>query len=116
MTNPLNHLLEVFDPPLCCASGVCGPRVDPRLLRITSDLQWLKAHGVTVARYNLAQQPQVFSANAVVKSALTAEPETCLPLVLLDGRIIAKGTYPTRAELAAWLGLDAPTIAPPEGR
>lgn len=21
--------IEVFDPPMCCSSGVCGPAVDP---------------------------------------------------------------------------------------
>jgi len=62
--------LEVFDPPMCCSSGVCGPEVDPVLPRFAADLQWLAAQGVSVERYNLSQQPQAFVANPLVKAAL----------------------------------------------
>lgn len=100
------HRIEVFDPAFCCPSGVCGPRVDPTLLRVSSDLKWLSLRGVNVTRYNLAHQPQAFMANELVRAALAAEPETCLPLILLDGRIACKGTYPDRAQWAAWTGID----------
>ena len=106
--------LEVFDPALCCSSGVCGPRVDPRLLKIASDLKWVAQQGVKVSRYNLAQQPAAFAANETVRSALAAEPETCLPLVLVDGVVASRGAYPTRAELAARLGLTLPPAPPQE--
>jgi hypothetical protein len=33
--------VEVFDPPMCCSSGVCGPNVDPTLARLAADLHWL---------------------------------------------------------------------------
>ena len=105
------HRLEVFDPAMCCSSGVCGPRIDPVLLRITSDLQWLRQQGVTVARYNLAQQPQAFVDHPVVATELAAAPDTCLPLILVDGTVISRGTYPTRAQLAEWLHL-SPQIKP----
>ena len=97
--------VEIFDPALCCSSGVCGPRVDPALLRVTSDVQWMKMQGVSVTRYNLAQQPQAFVANDAVNAALTADPDHALPLVLLDGQIVSRGAYPKREQLAAWLGL-----------
>ena len=97
--------VEIFDPALCCSSGVCGPRVDPVLLRVKSDVNWLKKQGVTVTRYNLAQQPQSFAANEAVKAALAADPEHALPLVLIDGQIVCRGAYPKRDQFAAWLGL-----------
>jgi len=25
--------IEIFDPAMCCSSGVCGPSVDPKLVR-----------------------------------------------------------------------------------
>jgi hypothetical protein len=99
--------LEIFDPPMCCPSGVCGPSVDPVLPRFAADLDWLKQQGVNVARYNPAQEPQAFAGNPVVTAALAAEPEKALPLVLLDGRIVSRGAYPSRQELAAWVGLAA---------
>ena len=59
--------LEVFDRPMCCATGVCGPQVDPVLPRFAADLQWLASLGVRVERYSLSQQPGAFANNAVVR-------------------------------------------------
>ena len=63
--------VEVFDPPMCCSTGVCGPSVDPALARFSSDLHWLANQRIAVERYNLAQQPQAFAASDAVKTALT---------------------------------------------
>jgi AhpD family alkylhydroperoxidase len=93
-------LMQVFDPPMCCATGVCGPHVDPALTRFSSDLEWLESQGVEVRRYNLAQEPGVFVDHALVKSALATSGEKCLPLILVDGEIVAEGAYPSREELA----------------
>jgi arsenical resistance operon trans-acting repressor ArsD len=98
--------LEVFDPPMCCSTGVCGPTVDPALIRFTADLHWLANQRVAVERFNLAQQPQAFAAIAVVKTALKERGNQCLPLILLDGSIISEGTYPTRDQLALLAGLE----------
>ncbi|MCE9614756.1 MAG: arsenite efflux transporter metallochaperone ArsD [Lentisphaerae bacterium] len=96
--------LDVFDPPMCCSSGVCGPKVDPVLPRFAADLDWLRGQGVAVARYNLAQQPMAFADNETVKTALT-EDENCLPLTLVEGKIACRGRYPTRSELARFAGV-----------
>jgi len=98
--------LEVFDPPMCCSTGVCGPTVDPALVRFTGDLHWLANQRIAVERYNLAQQPQAFAATAVVKSALQEHGNECLPLILLDGSIVSEGRYPTRDELARLAGVE----------
>jgi hypothetical protein len=97
--------LEVFDPALCCSTGVCGPSVDPALARFAGDLEWLKARGVAVERRNLAQEPGAFAANAVVRAALQARGPACLPLVLADGAVAAAGAYPDRAKLAEIAGV-----------
>jgi hypothetical protein len=98
--------VEVFDPPMCCSTGVCGPKVDPVLVRFAADLHWLANQRVAVERYNLAQQPQAFAASPVVKSALKEHGNECLPLILLDGAIISEGSYPTRGELARLAGVE----------
>ena len=98
-------LLQVFDRPMCCSTGVCGPSVDPALPTFAADLEWLKSQGVTVERFNLAQQPDAFASNAVVKQALAEKGEKCLPLLLLDGEIVSDGEYPSRDELAAFTGI-----------
>jgi len=105
--------LEVFDPSMCCSTGVCGPSVDPVLPRFAADLDWLAEHGVQVTRHNLAQEPGAFAAAPAVQAALAERGTDCLPLILVDGRIVSQGSYPTRAELARWTGLDgnpAPTL------
>lgn len=97
--------LAVYDPPMCCSTGVCGPAVDPVLPRIAADLDWLKRQGVAVERYNLAQQPQAFATNPTVTAALREHGNDCLPLILVDDQVASCGTYPDRAELARLAGL-----------
>jgi hypothetical protein len=99
--------IDVFDPPMCCSSGVCGPQVDPLLAAFAADVDWLGTQGVTVTRHNLAQEPQAFVSNPVVQQTLQCEGDTCLPLVLVNGEIAARGAYPRRDELARLAGLAA---------
>jgi hypothetical protein len=103
--------LEVFDPPMCCSTGICGPSVDPALSRFAADLQWLASQGVQVVRYNLAQQPQAFAANPLVKKVLTESGNGSLPLIVLDGNVLSKGQYLSREELAraAAVPFDSPS-------
>ena len=37
--------VRVFDPPMCCSTGVCGPSVDPVLVCFSAGIDWLKAQG-----------------------------------------------------------------------
>jgi hypothetical protein len=99
--------IQVYDPPLCCPTGVCGPSIDPALIRFAADLEWLTDQGVQVERYNLAQQPAAFASDAAVRAALERDGEAALPLVRVGGEIRASGAYPSRDELAAWAGLGA---------
>lgn len=108
--------IEVFDPAMCCSTGVCGPSVDPLLARFAADLQWLSAQGFTVVRHGLATDPAAFAANALVREALQAEGNDCLPMILCDGAVVSKGLYPTRNTLARRVGAEvslplAPTPA-----
>ncbi len=104
--------LQVFDRPMCCSTGVCGPKVDPVLPRFAADLEWLKAQGVAVERCNLAQQPAAFTQYDDVKAALLTENVTCLPLFRVNGEIVFKGKYPSRSMLARWCGVSATTTLP----
>lgn len=105
-TSPIPRV-QVFDPAMCCPTGVCGPSVDPALVRFSADLDFLKGQGLVIERFNLAQQPAAFVEHAVVREALHANPD-CLPLIVVDGRIVAQGSYPaTRDQLASLVGLPA---------
>lgn len=93
--------IQVFDPAMCCSTGVCGPSVDPALPRFAADLEWLKSKNVKIERYNLAQEVGAFTSNPLVKATLNARGTECLPLILVDGVIVSQDTYPTREVLAA---------------
>ncbi len=103
----LMSAVHVFDPAMCCSTGICGPSVDPQLVRFAADLDWLKSQGVAVERFNLSQQPAAFAADAEVKSALESKGEAGLPLVKVNGEVKSSGTYPSRDELATWAGIGA---------
>jgi hypothetical protein len=96
---------------MCCATGVCGPSVDPELARFSADLDWLKKQGVAVERFNLSQEPAAFVSHAVVKDALTARGNECLPLVMVDDRVAVEGSYPSRETLAALAGVVVRKVA-----
>lgn len=100
--------VHVFDPAMCCSTGVCGPAVDPKLVRFSADLDWLKSQGAHVERFNLAQQPAAFVGEPLVKQALDAQGEAALPVVLVDGQVKSTGTYPSREQLADWTGVARP--------
>ena len=102
-----NPKLEIFDPAMCCSTGVCGPSVDPKLVQFAADLKWLEDQGVEVRRFNLAQNPMAFVENELVNAALTEKNEGALPLLLVNGCVVASGRYAERGELAAWLGTEA---------
>jgi hypothetical protein len=97
--------IDVFDPPMCCSSGVCGPEVDPLLAAFAADVDWLTSQGVSVTRHNLAQEPQAFVSNPLVQETLQREGDACLPLVLVNGEIAGRGAYPRRDDLARLSGL-----------
>jgi hypothetical protein len=101
------NTLQIFDPAMCCSTGVCGLEVDTQLVQFAADLDWLKAQGVIVQRHNLSQNPAAFVENEAVKSALTQQGEAALPVILLNGKVAITGRYPDRAELASLLKLQA---------
>lgn len=106
--------LEVFDPPMCCETGICGADVDPVLPRFAADLAWLASRGVDVCRFNAARDLESFRSRPPVLAALEQDGNDCLPLILVNGQVVSRGAYPDRVRLADLAGLtaDAPRITP----
>lgn len=102
------NIIQVFDPALCCSTGVCGVEVDPSLVDFSAAVDWARQHGAHIQRFNLAQEPLAFAVNAKVKAFLQDSGEQGLPLILVDGEVALAGRYPDREELASWTGLAAP--------
>ena len=100
--------IQIYDKPMCCSTGICGPQVDPVLPRFAADLDALKTAGHTVQRYNLAQQPQAFIENTEIQALLSAKGTDVLPVVMVNGRVVSRGIYPSREMLDMWTGRAVP--------
>ena len=94
--------IQVYDPPMCCSTGLCGTNIDPALVSFAALLKELSEKGVKVERYNLGQQPMAFVQNAVVKALLEKEGPDGLPLIMLDGQTYLRGRYPTDEQRGAF--------------
>jgi len=97
--------IEIFDPAMCCATGVCGPSIDPELLRMATVINNLKNRGIIITRHGLSSEPQQFVSNQVISDLLQKEGAEVLPITLVDGQVAKTKTYPSNKELSAWLGI-----------
>ncbi|PCK21346.1 arsenical resistance operon transcriptional repressor ArsD [Bacillus pumilus] len=93
--------IEIFDPAMCCSTGVCGTSVDPELTKIASAIFTLEKKGYSVKRYNLANDPAAFAENAKVNKALQESGTDALPIILVDGEVYRVGGYPSVEEFSS---------------
>lgn len=105
--------IEVFDPPMCCSTGVCGTDPDERLAQFSADLDWLKRQGMQVRRYNLSQEPTAFINQPDVARIVSETDGEGLPVVVLGGSVVSRGEYPSRQRLAELVRLSAAGDASP---
>lgn len=104
--------IRIYEPALCCNTGVCGPDVDQSLVDFTADLNHLKGLGADIERHNLANDPGAFVASAPVRSYLELVGSAGLPMTVVDGVTVMTGGYLTRAQLLAYTGLGSSATAP----
>lgn len=94
--------VEIFDPAMCCSTGVCGPSVDPELTRVASAVYSLEKKGLDIKRYQLTNDPDKFAGNPEVNKALHEKGPDALPIILVNNQIVKVGSYPTNEELGEW--------------
>ncbi len=90
--------MQIFEPAMCCSTGLCGVSVDPELLRISTILNTLKNNGVQVGRFNLTNAPQEFVTNKTVNDFVREKGVDGLPVITVDGNIAITGRYPSNEE------------------
>jgi len=105
-------VINVYEPALCCSTGVCGPGLDQALVTFTADFDHLRGLGAEISRHNLASDPAAFAENASVRSFLEVAGSAGLPLTMVDGVTVATGTYPARDQLLRYAGLVSAVAAP----
>ena len=92
-------VVEVFDPPMCCPTGLCGPTLDQTLLDVNEMVLALTTEGIPVARYQMTSQPQAFLNNAEVIRLVRERELAALPITVVRGKVIKVGEYPTLLEV-----------------
>lgn len=97
--------LTVYDPAMCCSTGICGAEVDQNLVDFAANLDWLKSQGVAVTRINLSQEPTLFAENELVKTILATSGVDALPVIMVDDQLRTSGHYPARSSLADLAGV-----------
>ncbi|MBC2582035.1 arsenite efflux transporter metallochaperone ArsD [Clostridium sp. DJ247] len=95
----------IFDPAMCCSTGVCGPSVDTELLRVATVLNSLNKKGIVVERYNLTNNPQAFVDNKIVNELLNSDGVDILPVTIVDNIIVKTKSYPTNEEFCKLLDI-----------
>lgn len=98
--------ITLYEPAMCCSTGVCGPSVDQNLLTITAIFEALQqVDQVDAKRYNLSGNPDEFANNKTAVAAIQQGGDQVLPITMVDGEIVKTGSYPTQDELSAYTGL-----------
>ncbi|AKB68232.1 arsenite efflux transporter metallochaperone ArsD [Methanosarcina mazei] len=95
----------IFDPAMCCPTGLCGPVINPELLRISTAINNLEKNGVKIERYSLANNPQAFVDNKTINEILNRDGVDALPVTIVDGKVVKTKKYPTNDELIKFLDL-----------
>lgn len=104
----------IFEPAMCCSTGVCGPSVDKELLRISTVINNLKNNGIVVERYNLSSNPQVFVDNAEINNMLNNDGIEIFPVTMVDGVVVKTKEYPTDEEISKLLEVPLNKLKPVE--
>ena len=99
--------IEIFDPPLCCPTGLCGPVLDTTLVDLADAVSTLMAEGHTVVRHMMTGDPQAFMRNKTVYELIKARQLEALPITVVRGQVVKTSAYPSLDELHAALAADA---------
>lgn len=98
-------VLKIYDPAMCCSTGVCGTDVDTKLVQMANFLSSLDKTKVEVQRYELSSTPAAYVENKEVTRILNEEGVESLPLFFIDDELVFSGNYPEIPVLSSKLGL-----------
>lgn len=97
--------MQIFDPAMCCATGICGPSVNPNLIRVNAIINNLKRQGIIVERYSINNNPQAFVDNSNINELIKEHGISVLPITVVDGSVVKTNEYLTNEEFAKYLNV-----------
>lgn len=95
----MNKKIIIYDSPMCCSSGVCGPNPDQTLIEFQNTFTTLKKSGYDIERYIITQSPEKFKENPKVIKLIQEQQLKVLPITTVDGTVVKTAVYPTAQEL-----------------
>ena len=100
--------LRIFEGMLCCSTGLCGPEPDQALIQLSEDVKKLQVEfpDESIIRASLSFNAKAFLDYPEVLKMVKDVGTSILPIIVLDGKILAKQRYMTYDEMRAAL-LDA---------
>ncbi|EPH11268.1 arsenite efflux transporter metallochaperone ArsD [Myroides odoratimimus] len=99
----MKNEVKIYDPALCCPTGLCGVNIDPELMRIAVVIENLKKKGILIERFNLRDNPQVYVDTKVVNDFIQKESIDNFPITTLNGVIVLTKSYPSNKQISEWL-------------
>jgi len=96
-------VVEFFDPPLCCPTGICGPTLDQTLVDVNEMILDLQSQGVSIARHQMTSNPNAFLRNEEVMRLVKERQMEALPITVVKGTVVKVGAYPTLEEVKTHL-------------
>ena len=97
--------IEIFDPPLCCPTGICGPTVDQTLINVNEMIASLQQDGIQIERYQMTSNPHAFLNNPEVMKLVQEKQMAALPITVISNQVIKTGAYPNLEEINSALGV-----------
>lgn len=95
--------MYIYEPAMCCDTGLCGVSVDPELLRLSTVINTLKKHDIKIQRYNLNNFPMEFVENETVNKMINEKGVEILPITIVDNEVVKTQVYPTNEEIISLL-------------
>ncbi len=95
--------IVIYDPPMCCSSGVCGPNPDQTLIEFQDTFTALKKSGYDIERYIITQSPEKFKENPKVIKLIREQQLKVLPITTVDNVVVKTGSYPTSKEIQGFI-------------
>ncbi|MFC6118170.1 arsenical resistance operon transcriptional repressor ArsD [Macrococcus epidermidis] len=91
--------IKLFEPAMCCSSGVCGPSPDQELIRVNGDIEKMKQNGIKVLRYNLTSAPNAFVRHEAIMTLIKDKGEAIMPITMINDEVVKTGSYMTTDEV-----------------